>query len=146
MEGSLEGSHGDRVRLEDGRGHRGGLHHYPGLNWLRSSPWKWCNRLRGCRGLVPVRSAGSASPPCSSRSLAPWSGAHGTGRAVPGRDTGGLRPIHLSARPARPRPGAPRHPGSGRSPPSPCGAGSPGSAARRGCSTRSGTTRPSGTR
>ena len=32
MEGSLEGSHGDRVRLEDGRGHRGGLHHYPGLN------------------------------------------------------------------------------------------------------------------
>ncbi|MEY8814873.1 helix-turn-helix domain-containing protein, partial [Micrococcus luteus] len=44
---------------------------------LGSSPWKWCNRLRGCRGLVPVRSAGSASPPCSSRSLAPWSGAHG---------------------------------------------------------------------
>ncbi|MGW3538730.1 PH domain-containing protein, partial [Micrococcus luteus] len=33
---------------------------------IRSSPWKWCNRLRGCRGLVPVRSAGSASPPCSS--------------------------------------------------------------------------------
>lgn len=33
MEGSLEGSHGDRVRLEDGRGHRGGLHHYPGLNF-----------------------------------------------------------------------------------------------------------------
>ncbi|KAG0685815.1 hypothetical protein C6P40_004783, partial [Pichia californica] len=32
VEGSLEGSHGDRVRLEDGRGHRGGLHHYPGLN------------------------------------------------------------------------------------------------------------------
>ncbi|MGN7164144.1 hypothetical protein ACTHQI_11190, partial [Micrococcus luteus] len=26
----------------------------------RSSPWKWCSRLRGCRGLVPVRSAGSA--------------------------------------------------------------------------------------
>ena len=62
----------------------------------RSSPWKWCSRLRGCRGLVPVRSAGSASPPCSSRSLAPWSGAHGTGRAVPGRDTGGLGRVNLS--------------------------------------------------
>ena len=37
MEGSLEGSHGDRVRLEDGRGHRGGLHHYPGLNYPRRS-------------------------------------------------------------------------------------------------------------
>ena len=34
MEGSLEGSHGDRVRLEDGRGHRGGLHHYQGLNFV----------------------------------------------------------------------------------------------------------------
>ncbi|WP_143739893.1 DEAD/DEAH box helicase [Micrococcus luteus] len=34
MEGSLEGSHGDRVREGDGVGDRGGLHHYQGLNWL----------------------------------------------------------------------------------------------------------------
>ena len=33
MEGSLEGSHGDRVREGDGVGDRGGLHHYQGLNW-----------------------------------------------------------------------------------------------------------------
>ena len=32
MEGSLEGSHGDRVREGDGVGDRGGLHHYQGLN------------------------------------------------------------------------------------------------------------------
>ena len=32
MEGSLEGSHGDRVHAGDGVGHRGGLHHYQGLN------------------------------------------------------------------------------------------------------------------
>ncbi|MFD6284316.1 hypothetical protein ACFWD3_10715, partial [Micrococcus luteus] len=30
--GSLEGSHGDRVRAGDGVGDRGGLHHYQGLN------------------------------------------------------------------------------------------------------------------
>uniref|UniRef100_UPI0030169743 hypothetical protein n=1 Tax=Micrococcus luteus TaxID=1270 RepID=UPI0030169743 len=32
VEGSLEGSHGDRVREGDGVGDRGGLHHYQGLN------------------------------------------------------------------------------------------------------------------
>lgn len=34
MEGSLEGSHGDRVHAGDGVGGRGGLHHYQGLNWV----------------------------------------------------------------------------------------------------------------
>ena len=35
MEGSLEGSHGDRVHAGDGVGGRGGLHHYQGLNSKR---------------------------------------------------------------------------------------------------------------
>ncbi|MGS1130950.1 ATP-binding protein [Micrococcus luteus] len=39
MEGSLEGSHGDRVREGDGVGDRGGLHHYQGLNSLRTLEW-----------------------------------------------------------------------------------------------------------
>ncbi|MFJ3313715.1 CHAT domain-containing protein, partial [Micrococcus endophyticus] len=34
-EGSLEGSHGDRVHAGDGVGGRGGLHHYQGLNYLQ---------------------------------------------------------------------------------------------------------------
>ncbi|MGW9804214.1 hypothetical protein ACUW6W_002330, partial [Micrococcus sp. 093350064-1] len=36
-EGSLEGSHGDRVREGDGVGDRGGLHHYQGLNWMTAA-------------------------------------------------------------------------------------------------------------
>ena len=48
MEGSLEGSHGDRVRLEDGRGHRGGLHHYPGLN-SEQTYYRWRNQYGGLK-------------------------------------------------------------------------------------------------
>ena len=53
MEGSLEGSHGDRVREGDGVGDRGGLHHYQGLNSRAVAPElgvgeeplrSWCNR------------------------------------------------------------------------------------------------------
>ena len=64
MEGSLEGSHGDRVRLEDGRGHRGGLHHYPGLNFRAVIPDKKdqiaARQRRGSRGGRPPAFDGQA--------------------------------------------------------------------------------------
>lgn len=54
-----------------------------------------------------------------------------SGPTAPGRGSGGLRPIHLSARPARPLGAGSQLPGWGRCLPCPCGAGSPCSAARQ---------------
>ena len=105
MEGSLEGSHGDRVRLEDGRGHRGGLHHYPGLNWaLRQVD----QRLRHLH----------ASSPAGSRAIrAPATGEH------PRSTEGRREPERSRARASRPGAGsqgpggnqAARGPGGGES-------------------------------